>query len=187
MGILCSTVRGMVIFWLEGVAYSAMPRLRGNILISLAQPGSVTFGKGVVINSGRKRNPVGLGIQTSVMTMGNGSIHIGDRVGMSNVALIARESITVENDVLLGSGVVIYDNDFHALDAKNRCGGGDNDIRSAPVLIKEGAFVGAGAMILKGVTTGRNSIVGAGSVVSRSIPDGEIWGGNPARFIKKAE
>ena len=56
-----------------------------------------------------------------------------------------------------------------------------------PVEIREGAFVGAHCIILKGVTIGKEAIVGAGSVVTKSIPDGEIWGGNPAKFIRKIE
>jgi len=54
-------------------------------------------------------------------------------------------------------------------------------------VIQEGAFVGASSIILKGVTIGKHSIVAAGSVVSKSIPAGEIWGGNPAKFIRKTE
>ena len=57
----------------------------------------------------------------------------------------------------------------------------------APVIIKDNAFIGAGSIILKGTIIGMNSIVAAGSVVTKSIPDNEIWGGNPAKFIKKVE
>jgi len=53
-----------------------------------------------------------------------------------------------------------------------------------PVVVKDNAFIGARSIILKGVTIGNNSIVGAGSVVTKSIPDNEIWAGNPARFIR---
>lgn len=52
-------------------------------------------------------------------------------------------------------------------------------------LIKEGAALGAGVVVVCGVTIGRYALVGAGSVVTRDIPDGEIWVGNPARFLKK--
>lgn len=50
--------------------------------------------------------------------------------------------------------------------------------------IKDNAFIGAHSIILKGVTIGEKSIIGAGSVVARDVPDGEIWAGNPAKFIK---
>ena len=58
---------------------------------------------------------------------------------------------------------------------------------TSPVIIKDGAFIGAHSIILKGVIIGEKSIVGAGSVVTKSIPDGEIWAGNPAKFIRKIE
>ena len=61
----------------------------------------------------------------------------------------------------------------------------DTHIKTKPILIKEGAFIGAQSIILKGVTIGKHSVVGAGSVVTKDIPDGEIWGGNPAVFIRK--
>lgn len=52
------------------------------------------------------------------------------------------------------------------------------------VHLKEGAFLGAGTIVCAPVTIGKWSIVGAGSVVTKNIPDYEIWGGNPAHFIK---
>jgi acetyltransferase-like isoleucine patch superfamily enzyme len=68
---------------------------------------------------------------------------------------------------------------------EERVGAGEETIKKAPVHIKKGAFVGAHCLILKGVTIGENSIVGAGSVVTKDIPDHEIWGGNPARLLRK--
>ena len=53
------------------------------------------------------------------------------------------------------------------------------------VHIKRNAFIGAGTIITKPVTIGKYAVVGAGSIVTKDIPDGEVWAGNPARFIKK--
>lgn len=78
----------------------------------------------------------------------------------------------------------IYDTDFHPLYPEQRIGTGNHG-KAQPVLLKENVFIGAHTIILKGVTVGRNSVVGAGSVVTKSIPDNEIWGGAPARYIKK--
>lgn len=52
-------------------------------------------------------------------------------------------------------------------------------------LVKEYAAIGGGAIIVAGVTVGRHALVGAGAVVTKDIPDGEVWVGNPARFLKR--
>lgn len=57
--------------------------------------------------------------------------------------------------------------------------------KTAPIVIGDYVFIGARCMILKGVTIGDRSIVAAGSVVTKSIPADELWGGVPAKFIKK--
>ena len=62
---------------------------------------------------------------------------------------------------------------------------GDLNVKTAPILIKEGVFIGAHAIILKGVTIGRHSVIGAGAVVTKDVPDNEVWAGNPAKFVKK--
>ena len=51
--------------------------------------------------------------------------------------------------------------------------------------ICKGAFIGADVIIMKGVTIGEKSVIGAGSVVTKSVPPGEVWAGNPARFVYK--
>ena len=51
-------------------------------------------------------------------------------------------------------------------------------------LIKKGASIGANSTILAGITIGENAMVGAGSVVTKSVPAGEVWFGNPAKFMK---
>ena len=82
-------------------------------------------------------------------------------------------------------GACVYDTDFHSLDPAVR--NSENDLKERvekPVLIKNNAFIGAHSIILKGVTIGENSIIGAGSVVTKSVPDNQIWAGNPAKFIR---
>ena len=115
----------------------------------------------------------------------NSEIIIGDNVGISQPALISHCSIRIGDNVKLG-GTCVLTTDFHSLDPIIRASSEDQKHRkSAPVTIEHDAFIGARCIILKGVTIGENSIVGAGSVVTKSIPANEIWAGNPAIFIRK--
>lgn len=90
--------------------------------------------------------------------------------------------------MLKWGGTCVYTTDFHSLDPKVRQTNRDlKERKSAPVIIEENVFIGAHCTILKGVTIGKNSIIGAGSVVTKSVPANEIWAGNPAKFIRKIE
>lgn len=149
--------------------------------------GKISVGENVSITSCRETNPIGGDTKTIIFSMENATITIGNNTGISNSAFVAIDSITIGNDVLIGGNCKIYDNDFHSLKYEERKNFSNIGIKHAPVTIKDGAFIGAHTIILKGVTIGEKSIVGAGSVVTKSIPDYEIWAGNPARFIKKVD
>lgn len=160
-------------------------QINGRLHLVSNTAGGIQIGDRVRINSRRSSNPIGGDIKTILFAKGNGRISIGNDCGISNATLFACDSITVGSNVLIGGSVKIYDTDFHWLDYERRISeqGGEN----RPVVIKDGAFVGAHTIILKGVTVGAKSIIGAGSVVTKSIPDGEIWAGNPAHFIRKID
>ena len=88
------------------------------------------------------------------------------------------EDITLEDNVGLTAGVKIVTHYFHP---------GDHHYTRGKVHICERAYLGMNVLVIKPVRIGVNSVVGAGSVVTKDIPDGEVWAGNPARFICKAE
>jgi acetyltransferase-like isoleucine patch superfamily enzyme len=145
--------------------------------------GRLRIGRGVVINSSFESNPVG-GERTVFCFKGpDALIEIDDHAGMSNVMIAAYEHVYIGKHVSLGAGCKIMDTDFHPLDPDERRR--NVNIPHRPVRIEEDAFIGTNAIILKGVTIGRASVVAAGAVVAKSIPPGEIWGGNPAKFIRK--
>lgn len=89
------------------------------------------------------------------------------------------DGITLEDHVFVGPNVT-FTNDRYP-HAKNA------DWRMEPTIVKRGASIGAGSTILCGVTIGENAIIGIGSVVTKDVPAGEVWVGNPARFLKKIE
>lgn len=146
--------------------------------------GDVRLADGVRINSCRRANPIGGDTYTVFSTVGSGKITIGEGSGISNSAIVARQSVEIGKNVRIGGGCQIFDNDFHSLQYQKRISAHDDDIAAKSIVIKDGAFLGARCLILKGVTIGENSVIGAGSVVTKSVPDREIWAGNPARFIK---
>ncbi len=96
-----------------------------------------------------------------------------------NNMLICKERIEIRENCSIAFGVVISDHDFH----KTYTNGKENR-ETAPVLIKEGVWIGAHAKILKGVTIGEYAIVGAGAVVTRDVPARSMVAGNPAKVIK---
>ncbi len=160
-------------------------RINGKIYV--CGKGTLAIGNGVTINSCRRSNQIGGDTRAILNTSHNGVITIGDRSGLSNCTIVSRERVTIGEDVRIGGSCRIYDTDFHAVSFSDRIENGDRNAVNKPIEIKDGAFIGAFSIILKGVTIGKHSVVGAGSVVTKDVPDGEIWAGNPAKFIKKIE
>lgn len=149
--------------------------------------GKVRIGNDVTIKSSHKSNATAGGYASHFSIGADGVLVIGSHVGISNVALTAEEKVVIGDNVLIGSNCMITDTDFHAINTENRILDDGTGVKKSPVFIKNNAFIGARCIILKGVTIGENCIVGAGSVVTRNIPDNEIWAGNPAVFIKQVE
>lgn len=89
------------------------------------------------------------------------------------------DGITLEDDVMVGSNVT-FTNDMYPK-SKNE------DWKLLRTKVCKGASIGAGAVILPGLTIGEGAMIGAGSVVTKDVPAGELWIGNPARFSRKIE
>lgn len=175
----------LLLLKLKCVQYGFNLNINGKI--SLHGNGKIIVGNNVTINSTPYINPMGCGTQTFLQTEKNGVLQIGNNVGISHSAITAFEGVIIEDNVLIGSGCKIFDTDFHSIEYNNRMKHPDTHIAVKPVKIEEGAFIGAMSIITKGVTIGRRSVIGAGSVVTHNIPNDEMWAGNPARFIKKLE
>lgn len=172
-------------FIINGVKLNQGLKVYGILKVYVTRRGIVNIGKNLSINSGNNHNIIGR--QQKTMFWVEGEVTIGDNVGLSSAAIICNHKITIGNNVLIGGNTVIYDTDFHSLNPEDRKVKGldRQNAKKAPVIIGNNVFIGAHTTILKGVTIGHNSIIGACSVVSKNIPDNEIWAGNPAKFIKK--
>lgn len=173
-------------FHLNGVKFSKDFVGFGIPILDINMEGKFTIGKKFWFNSGKYHAMGGRQQQCYFVAAKGAEISIGDNVGVTSIAIICHNKISIGNNVKIGINTVIYDTDFHSLDARirNQIPESIEGVRSKPVTIMDGAFIGGHTTILKGVTIGRNSIVGAGSVVFKSIPDEQVWAGNPAVFVK---
>lgn len=151
--------------------------------------GRIIIGNNLRMNNGHAANHIGFTSRCVLSAIDGATLCIGENVGISQTALCALDAdITIGNNTLLGGGVKIYSSDFHSIEYKNRRdpeGLDRNSRQSASVIIGEDCFIGAGTIILKGVTIGARTIIGAGSVVTKSIPADCIAAGNPCQIIKK--
>lgn len=148
---------------------------------------AIEIGRNCKINSGSRYNLIGGEPKTILRTIDRGHITIKDYAAMSNCVIVSMCGILIEEYVMIGGDVRIFDTDFHSLKYEERIVYPDYHIASKPIVIQKGAFIGTGSMILKGVTIGAHAVIAAGSVVSKDIPPGEVWGGVPCRYIRKIE
>jgi len=146
--------------------------------------GTISFGKNVQI--GVVSSPNFYSHYTYLEARDERSeIIIGDNVTINNAFSVECSSkVVIENDVLIGLNCSIIDNDGHNLAIEKRSIGNP---KTAPVHIRQNVFLGSNVSILKGVTIGKNSIIGNGSVVTKDIPENVIAAGNPAKVIRNLD
>lgn len=112
------------------------------------------------------------------------NVHLGRRCAINHgVFLLGRDEITIGNNVILSANCMLLDTGLdleHYLDVKTP---NKSHVKSY-IRIEDNVWVGAGAIILPGVTIRKNSIVGAGAVVTKDVPEGVVVAGNPARIIR---
>lgn len=154
-------------------------------IIHVHGKGDIEIGDESVIISARRINETSGGGNTSFTAEEGAHIRIGKHVGISHSYISSFSSVDIGDNVLIGSNCMITDTDFHPIGSEARLRDSREEVLCRPVIIDSGAFVGARTIILKGVHIGMNSVIGAGSVVTRDVPEMEIWAGNPAKYIRK--
>lgn len=109
------------------------------------------------------------------------NVRIGTGCGINHgVFILGRSGVTIGNDVVLSARCMLLD---AGLGTEGYSRTENRAYVEGPIVIGDGCWIGAGAIILSGVTVGERSIVGAGSVVTRDVPERSVVAGNPARVI----
>lgn len=153
-------------------------RLDGDLPLILGD-GQITIGNNVYIGN-RQTWVVGLKVFDDV------NLTIGDNTTLNYQTLISvAKSVTIGNNCKFAGEIKIFDNNSHPLDYIKRR---NNEIMSesdvSAVYIEDDVWIGTQTIILKGVTIGKGAVIGAGSIVTKSIPPYSLAVGNPASVIK---
>lgn len=150
-------------------------------------PGSaIRIGDKCEFRSAHWSNLVGINRPCAISTLReNASLQIGHMCGFSGTVVGCASYIFIGDRTMCGANVTITDTDWHAFDSNERHAGGSGP--AAPVIIGEDVWLGMNVTVLKGVEIGSRTVVGAGSVVSRSLPPGVIAAGQPAVVIRSLD
>jgi acetyltransferase-like isoleucine patch superfamily enzyme len=151
----------------------ATSRVEGLVLVGGKWPhfsgvGEVQIGRGLMVDSRQVTTEFGAGK--------NGRLVIGDHVYLNGCSVVAATSITIGDNCLIGDLTSIMDTDYHPLSS-------EVPTKAEPVTIGNNVWIARCCSILPGVSIGDNSVVAAGSVVTKDVPPNTLVGGVPARTI----
>jgi acetyltransferase-like isoleucine patch superfamily enzyme len=179
-------IQGSLALWAAGVTIGRGLDAIGAPHIVLHPQSAVSLGKNVRLISKSFATALGVNHPVVLRTLADGArIEIGDRVGISGGAVCAASLVKIGDDTMVGANVTIADTDFHSLYPAYRSGHAHPTVGVEEVRIGKRVFIGTSAIVLKGVTVGDNSVIGAGSVVTANIPENCIAAGNPCRVIRE--
>ena len=156
------------------------------IYVNVHPTAQVSIGHNFTFSSGAAFNPLSRNIRGCIFAEAKSNIIIGDNVGISSATLWAKESVQIGNNVKIGSDCILLDTDAHNLDYIIRRDSSRDTFtaKSTPIIIEDDVLIGTRCIILKGVTIGARSVIGSGSIVTKSIPADCIAAGNPCKVIK---
>jgi len=166
-----------IIFFFKGVEIGTGCKFFGVPHFSRYRFSRIQIGKNCSFRSDHTSNLIGVNHKCILATLEEGAIiKIGNNSGFSGVSIGAAKEIIIGNNVLCGANSIITDTDWHS-DRSNTM--------PKAVIIEDNVWIGVNTTILKGVRVGKNSIIGASSLVLKDIPPNVIAGGNPCRILKQ--
>lgn len=174
------TIPSLIYYRMCGIHFEGTSFFAGRAYISKCRNSSITIGKSCRFMSKETGNLLGINHRCIIATSNsNAKLEIGNECSFSGSTIWCFEHIKLGNHVRVGANVTIMDGDAHQDDP--RVG------KDSPIIIEDNVWIGACAVVMKGVTIGRNSVIGAGSVVTKDIPENVVAAGNPCRVVKQLD
>ena len=137
----------------------------------------ISIGNNCSFNSSHRSNLIGVYSPCMISTIErNAKIEIGNNCGLSGTVIASALHIKLGNNVRCGANTLITDSDWHTDDYRTG--------KNKEVIIDDNVWLGYGVKVLKGVHIGENSLIGAGSIVTKDIPANVVAAGNPCKVIK---
>lgn len=181
----------IVLFHFAGIKFGKNLRIFNKVYLQVSQKSNVKFGDNLVITSGDCINPLCRNLRACVYVRGGAHLTIGNNCGFSSPCIWCDDKISIGNRVNVGGDCIIIDSDAHSLDYRDRSVefAVSEDVRfskvhHSPVIIEDDVWIGTKCIIMKGVTIGARSVIGAGSIVTKDIPADSLACGVPAKVIK---
>jgi acetyltransferase-like isoleucine patch superfamily enzyme len=163
----------------EGVRINAWPT------IVLHQKASIFLGENVLLNSSNRTYHVNMFTRVKLMCdKPNASISIGKNTRIHGSCIHAFEKIEIGENCLIAANCQIFDSNGHGTEIGHRH---SNQGISKPIKIGNNVWIGTGCIILPGTFIGSGSVIAAGSVVIGEVPEKTVYGGNPAKLLKKLD
>lgn len=177
-----STLYLRLILLLKNIKFGTSVKFYGVTYFYRSSKSKIILGNKLTFRSDRTSNLIGINHKCIIATLNrNSEIIIGDGSGFSGVSIGASKRIQIGKNVKVGANCVITDTNWHGINPNNR---NDVDAKPGEIVIEDNVFIGYGCIILKNVKIGRNSVIGAGSVVTSDIPENVIASGNPCKVIR---
>lgn len=164
--------------YFDGINLGANCKFYGFPKFTKSRKSNISIGENCTFRSSATSNLIGINHPCIISAIGSqsSSIIIGSGSGFSGTSIGAFHKIEIGKNVRCGANTLITDGDWH-----------DDDPRASsprPIKIGDNVWLGINVVVLKGVHIGRNSFIGANSVVTRDIPENVLAAGNPCRIIR---
>lgn len=187
-----SLLKGILYLYFYKIVFQSFkvgsnPKIWGKFYIFIYEPekSKIEIGKNLWLVSGEGRSGITFYSHAKFTTIGSGQIKVGNNVALNGTVITSKKNIQIGDNCMIAPNVIIVDTDFHLHWPPEK------RFQQVParfdkeVFIDSNVWIGMNSIILKGVTIGKNSIIGAGSIVVTDIPENVIASGNPAKVVKK--